>query len=48
MAAAQPNKYDGNGGNEQRVFIKDAKVGWKAIVSDPTRHVSIGFRNFRN
>ena len=46
MAAAHPSKYDGNGGNERRVFIKDAKVGWKALVADPTRHVSIGFTHF--
>ena len=46
MAAAQPNKYEGNGGNEQRVLIKEAKVGWKAVVADPTRQVSIGFTQF--
>ena len=36
-------KYDGNGGNEQRVFIKDARIGWKAILADANKHLSIGF-----
>ena len=46
MAAVNLFKYDGNGGNEQRVFIRDAKVGWKAIMSDPHKHVTIGFTQF--
>ena len=28
-------KYTGDGGVAQRNFIKDAQVGWKAIVNDP-------------
>ena len=46
MAASNPIKYDGNGGNEQKIFIKDAIVGWKALLSHPSRHVSIGFTQF--
>ena len=36
-------KCDGNGCNEQRVFIKDARIGWKAIIADAHKHISIGF-----
>ena len=46
MTTVTATKYDGNGGNEQRIFIKDAKVGWKAVLSDPSRHVSVGFTQF--
>ena len=28
MAPVVDHRYDGNGGNEQRVFIKDARMGW--------------------
>ena len=46
MAPVVDHKYDGNGGNEQRIFIKDAKIGWKAIIADATKHVSVGFTQF--
>ena len=32
-------KYSGDGGNAQRIFIKDAQVGWKEILNDPQRHL---------
>ena len=32
-------KYTGDGGNAQRIFIKDAQVGWKEILNDPQRHI---------
>ena len=35
-------KYSGDGGNAQRIFIKDAQVGWKAILNDPQRHLGGG------
>ena len=46
MATIFEGKYDGNGGNEQRVFIKDARIGWKAIMADPNRHLSVGFTQY--
>ena len=30
---AEP-KYNGDGGNSQRIFIKDAQVGWENILDD--------------
>ena len=46
MAPMVEHKYDGNGGNEQRVFIKDARIGWKAIIADATKHILVGFTQF--
>ena len=42
MATVIEVEYDGNGGNEQRVFMKDARIGWKAVMADPNKHLSIG------
>ena len=39
-------KYTGDGGNAQRIFIKDAQVGWKAIVNDPHRHLGGGVSQY--
>ena len=38
---AEP-KYTGDGGNAQKIFIKDAQVGWKNILDDLNRHLSNG------
>ena len=38
---AEP-KYIGDGGNAQRILIKDAQVGWKNILDDLNRHLSNG------
>lgn len=35
-------KYMGYGGNEQRIFIKDARIGWRTLLNDPTKHLSSG------
>ena len=35
-------KYTGDGGNAQRIFIKDAQMGWKNILDDLDRHLSNG------
>ena len=39
-------KYSGDGGNAQRIFIKDAQVGWKAILNDPQRHLGGGVAHY--
>ena len=39
-------KYTGDGGNAQRMFIKDSKTGWKAILADPNRHLSNGVTQY--
>ena len=38
--------YDGNDGNEQQVFIKDAQIRWKAIIANANLHLSIGFTQY--
>ena len=38
--------YSGDGGNAQRIFIKDAQVGWKAILNDPQRHLGGGVAQY--
>ena len=35
-----------DGSNKQRTFIKDAKIGWKAIVNDPYRHLQNGVTQY--
>ena len=39
-------EYTGDGGNAQRMFIKDAQVGWKAITNDPHRHLGGGVSQY--
>ena len=39
-------KYTGDGGNAQRVFIKDAQVGWKNLLNDPNKHLSNGISQY--
>ena len=42
MNTIMEEKYIGDGGVAQRNFIKDAQVGWKAIVNDPQKHLGGG------
>ena len=39
-------KYTGDEGVAQRNFIKDAQVGWKAIVNDPQKHLGGGISQY--
>lgn len=39
-------KYNGDGGNGQRIFIEDSRIGWKAILADPYRHLSDGVTQY--
>ena len=34
------------GGNAQRIFIKDAQVGWRALLNDPQRHLGGGVAQY--
>ena len=40
MPITLDKKYTRDGGNEQRVLIKDSRIGWKAIVADLDGHLS--------
>ena len=39
-------KYIGDGGNEKRVLIKDAKIGWEVVVVNPNRHLANGVTQY--
>ena len=38
--------YDGNGGAEQRTFVKNAQAGWKNVQRDTHRHLLMGVTQF--
>lgn len=38
--------YDGDGGMEQRAFIKNAQVGWENVKRDTQRHLLMGVTQF--
>lgn len=41
MSMSLNKKFSGNGGNEKkRIFTKDARFGWKALLADPNRHIA--------
>lgn len=42
MSITLDEKYTSDGGNEQRVFTKDSKIGRKAILAKPNCHLSNG------
>ena len=46
MNTNSEKKYSSDGGNAQRIFIKDAQVGWKAILNDPQRHLGGGVAQY--
>ena len=39
-------KYTGDGSNEQRIFIKDARIGWRSLLSDPMKQLGNGFAQY--
>lgn len=46
MALVTETKYDSNSGKEQRVLIKDARIGWEANLAGPNRHLPVGFTQY--
>ena len=46
MNTIMEEKYTRDGGVAQRNFIKDAQVGWKAIVKDPQKHLGGGVSQY--
>ena len=41
------NKKDtGDGGNEHRIFIKDARIGWRTILNDPMKQLENGITQY--
>ena len=39
MNTQYDKKYTGDGSNEQRIFIKDARIGWRSLLSDPIKQL---------
>ena len=39
-------KYTGDGGNEQRIFFKDARIGWRSLLSDPMKQLGNGISHY--
>ena len=39
-------KYIGDGSNEQRIFIKDARIGWRSLLSDPMKQLGNGIAQY--
>ena len=39
-------KYTGDGSNEQRIFIKDARIGWRSLLSDPMKQLGNGIAQY--
>ena len=46
MSITLDEMYNGDGGSEHRVFIKDSRIGWKAILADPNQHLSNGVTQY--
>ena len=46
MSSVLAMKYDGTGITAQRIFIKDARVVWEAILSDLNKHLMFRFTQF--
>ena len=46
MATQNDKKYTGDGSNEQRIFIKDARIGWRSLLSDPMKQLGLGISQY--
>ena len=42
MNSIGDKKYTGDGNNEQRIFIKDARIGWRSLLNDPMKQLGHG------
>ena len=46
VAAVKSEKYCGEGGNAQRIFTCDARVGWNDVTNDAAKHLIKGYTQF--
>ena len=46
MSNLSEKKYTGDGSNEQRIFIKDARIGWRTLLSDPMKQLANGIDQY--
>ena len=42
VGVTKSDKYCGEGGNPQRVFIADAKKGWSDLKANASKHLIVG------
>ena len=48
MTAIVDKKYTGDGSNEQRIFIKDARIGWRSLLNDPMKQLGHGIAQYEH
>ena len=46
MNSISEKKCTGDGGNEQRIFIKDARIGWWTLLDDPMKQLANGIAQY--
>ena len=46
MNPVSDKKYTGDGSNEQRIFIKDARIGWRNLLNDPMKQLANGIAQY--
>ena len=46
MSYLYEKKYTGDGSNEQRFFINDARIGWRSLLSDPMKQLGNGIAQY--
>ena len=46
MNPISDKKYTGDGGNEQRIFIIDARIGWRTILNDSMKQWANGIAQY--
>ena len=39
-------KYTGDGSNEKRIFIKDARIGWRSLLTNPMKQLGNGIAQY--
>ena len=46
MSTISEKKYTGDGGSERHIFTRDARIGWRTLLNDPTKHLSNGIAQY--
>ena len=46
MANLCEKKYTGDGSNDQRICIKDVRIGWRSLLSDPMKQLGNGISQY--
>ena len=46
MSNLSEKKYTGDGSNEHRIFVKDARIGWRTLLSEPMKQLGNGISQY--